>query len=189
VVVSLLTAVILYNSFRSINITKNLSNSEGVKIAVLDGEKLKATAKCFKAHETIAEMFTKILSKMRDIEKQMKSEYETIKHNGKLSQKQKAKEITKMETKWDSVSARYNARIQSLRNLDLQLSGRIQHKLDLIIKKIAQRGGIQLVINKGNRELLAVFYAAPKLEITDLVVQQLDEDLPKVDLKEMGADG
>jgi Skp family chaperone for outer membrane proteins len=154
-------------------------------VAVIDGEKLKATAKCFTAHEKVASKFSSVLARIRDAENMMKKEYETIKNNGTLSQKQRAKDISKIESRWASESAKYNAEIQTIRNIDAKLTERIQQTVLETVKSIARSSGIDIVVNKWSRDMMSVFYNSSDIDITDLVIKKLDEILPETHLAEV----
>ncbi|MDR2598613.1 MAG: hypothetical protein LBC25_02740, partial [Holosporales bacterium] len=71
----------------------------GASIAVIDGQRLKDSATCFQSHEKLADMLSEILSKIRESESKIKTEYEKVKNDQNLSQKQKLKDIAKIEAK------------------------------------------------------------------------------------------
>ncbi|MDR0942511.1 MAG: OmpH family outer membrane protein [Holosporales bacterium] len=179
-----LTAILLLQYFLKSNFVTN-PNFNATKFAMLNGETLKSKAKCFKAHGKIAEKFSDILSRMREFEKSIKSEYEKVKNDSKLSQKQKVMELTKIEAKWGDMSTKYNAEIQEVRNTDLKFSEIVQAKLNDIIESIAKTAGISAVVNSGNRDFTYVFYSSKDIDITDLVIKRLDEELPDINLDEV----
>jgi Skp family chaperone for outer membrane proteins len=163
----------------------SIIDADCTKIAVLDGEKLKNTAKCFRAHEKIALMINDLLDKMKRSETEIKAEYDKIKNNSKLSQNQKLKNISKIETKWVNLSAQYNSQMQTIKNMDLSLSNHIQKRLGDVIEAISKSAKFNVVLNKGSRDSILVFYNSKNIDITDLVIQKLDKILPDVDLKEI----
>jgi Skp family chaperone for outer membrane proteins len=180
----------LFDRFRDSTLWKNdhLKNYQkclNVGIGVLDGQKLKRGASCFRGHDKLADILSEVLSKVRMAESRTKEEYEKIKLNPNLSQKQKLKGIAKIEAKWSDVSAKYNSEIQSIRNADLRLSEHIQSKLGDIIKSIAKSLKLQIVFSKGTSDDLLVFYSAKGLDITDLIIQKMNEILPDIALKEL----
>ncbi|MDR1333419.1 MAG: OmpH family outer membrane protein [Holosporales bacterium] len=156
-----------------------------VSVAVVDGGKLKATAKCFSAHEKIASMFSDVFAKIRDSENAMKKEYEAVKNNSKLSQKQRDKEISKIEAKWSAESAKYNAAIQDVRNLEAKLADRIQKEVLSTVQSIAKSMNVDIVVNKLSRDMLSIFYHTHEVDITDIVIKKLDEILPEINLEEV----
>ncbi|MDR0695571.1 MAG: OmpH family outer membrane protein [Holosporales bacterium] len=187
--VVLVFGVLTYALSKMRSVEINPDNFSGVRLAILDGEKLKASAKCFKAHEAVAKMFADVLSKMREMENQMKADYDTIKRNTRLSQSQKNKEIGKIETKWGTISTKYNAKIQAIRNLELNLTEKIQQELLSVVEAVAKEAKISAVINKGNREMISVFYASPSVDITEVVIKKLDEALPEIDIRRLTKNG
>jgi Skp family chaperone for outer membrane proteins len=160
-------------------------NFSTVKLAVLDGEKLKSSAKCFESHEKIAKMFADVLAKMRKSEGDIKMEYDKVKNNQKLSQKQKTREMSKIEVKWAELSAKYNSEIQAIRNTDMKVTERIQATVTKVIDRIANAAKLSTVINKGTRDSISVFYNSSDIDITDVVIKELDNELPSINLEEM----
>jgi Skp family chaperone for outer membrane proteins len=126
-----------------------------------------------------------VIARVRDAENAMKKEYEAVKNNGALSQKQRAKEISKIESKWSSESAKYNAEIQAIRNIDTKLTERIQQTVLKTVRSIAKSSNIDIVVNKWSRDMMSVFYSSPDADITDLVIKKLDEILPEIPLEEV----
>jgi Skp family chaperone for outer membrane proteins len=184
ILIAVITAVVA-----AVVYTRNGGTLAGAKhstnVAVIDGEKLKATAKCFAVHEKIASKFSSVLARIRDAEGATKREYEAIKNNSALSQKQRAKEVSKIESRWTSESAKYNAEIQTIRNTDAKLTERIQQTVLETVKSIAKSSGIDVVVNKWSREMMSVFYNSSDVDITDLVIKKLDERLPEIHLEEV----
>lgn len=156
-----------------------------VRIGVLDGERLKAEARCFKSHEKIAEMVTDLLSKVRTASVAMKKSYDEVKKDTNLTQKKRNAELSKIEAKWNADSARYNAEMQKIRNLDAKLTDFIQDKLNKTIDNIVKVAHVDIILNKGSRDLINVFYNSKNIDITDIVIKQLDESIPKIDLEEL----
>ncbi|MDR1288954.1 MAG: OmpH family outer membrane protein [Holosporales bacterium] len=157
----------------------------GPGIGIIDGKRLKEAATCFQSHDKLAEMLSEILSKIRESETKIKEEYEKVKDDPHLSQKQKLKDIAKIEAKWSDISAKYNSEIQVIKNTDLKLSEYIQAKLSNVIKSIAKSMKLSVVLSKGTKDALLVFYSANGLDITELIVQKMNEILPEVVLKEL----
>lgn len=181
VLLLLVTLVLCVNFLRS-DTASVKKNFDGLRLAVLDGERLKAEAICFKSHEKIAQMVADVLSKVKESESQIKEEYEKIKSSKKLTQEQKLSETAKIEAKWNTVFTRYNAEIQSIRNKDLLLSEHIQRKLTSIIDAITRSAKLDVVVNKGNRDIILVFHNSKDIDITDLVICRLNKEVPSVDI-------
>jgi Skp family chaperone for outer membrane proteins len=182
-----MSSVLLLDRFmpRSFPKRKDSQYLDAAGIAVLDGQRLKDSAVCFQSHEKLAEMLSEVLLRIRESEMKIKAEYERIKNDSSLSQKQKLKDIAKVEAKWSDISAKYNAEIQVIKNADLKLTEHIQAKLSEVIKLIAKSMKLSIVLSKGTNDALLVFYNVNGLDITDLVVQKMNETLPKVILKKL----
>jgi Skp family chaperone for outer membrane proteins len=120
---------------------------------------------------------------MRDSENVMKEKYKSVKSDSKLSQKQIAKEISKLESSWTSESAKYNSEIQDIRNMDAKFTERVQQTVFNTVQSIARSFNIDIVLNKWNRDVISVFYNVSKVDITDLVIKKLDETLPETNLE------
>lgn len=163
----------------------SMKNFDIVRVGVLDGERLKEEALCFKTHDEIAKMVSNLLEKVRKDTNDTRSLYEKTKNNPKLPAKNRKTELSKIESKWSEASKKYNEEMQSIRNLDLKLSEFIQEKLDKAIKSLAKASKLDLIINKGNRNMINVFYNSQNIDITDMVIKKMDEILPSVNLKEL----
>ena len=155
------------------------------RIGVLDGERLKAEALCFKSHEKVADMVSELLVKIRQTSDSMKNSYDEVKKNKKLSRTKRNSELAKIEAKWNTDSKKYNAEMQRIKNLDMKLTEFIQNKLNQAIDDVARAASLAIVINKGSREMINVFYNSKNIDITDLIVKKLDESIPNIDLKEL----
>ena len=130
-------------------------------------------------------MVNELLSKVRKASVEMKKSYDEVKKDTKLTQKKRNAELSRIEAKWNTDSARYNTEMQKIRNLDAKLTEFIQNKLNQTIDNIAKEANIDIIINKGSRDLINVFYNSKNIDITDIVVKHLDESIPKIDLKEL----
>lgn len=156
-----------------------------MRIGVLDGERLKAEALCFKSHEKIADMVSDLLAKIRTASTEMKKSYEDAKKNTKLSQAKRNAKLAKIESKWAVDSAKYNSEMQEIRNLDVKLTEFIQKKLMQTINNLAKSVKLDIVINKGSHDMINVFYNSKNIDITDIVIKNLNEVIPTVNLKEL----
>lgn len=163
----------------------NFKSFDVTRLGVLDSIKLRQEAKCFKVHEEISNLVTDLVSKIQAAEKQAKSSYNEIKKNSKLSLKAKNKELAKVESKWKSLSRKYNEEMQSIRNMDLKVSDIIQTKLFSVLDSIAKSYKLNLILNKTCDEKLNVLYTSANIDITDLVIKKMDESLPKIKLEEL----
>ncbi len=157
---------------------------EVLRIGVLDGTRLKVEAKCFRAHDEIARRIGVVLGQFHTLSNEMKSAYEKIKNNKKLTAYNRNMQLARIENRWKIKSEKYSVEMQKLRNLDNKLTNFIQNKLFQNIEILAKKAKIDIVVNKGSQTALYVFYNAKNIDITDIVVKRMDEVLPSVDLRE-----
>ncbi len=181
----LLVVTLTISYYLTTNIYNNIYSKEAnIKIAVLNGIKLKENAKCFKLHEINAEKLSNILQEMNKQEMQIRTQYNNITKNKKLSSKQKQKEINKLENNWKKVAANYNKEIQNIKNTDDKLTKYINEKLKTILERIAKKMNINAILNKENSELIFVFYNNSKIDITDKIINILDNELKDLNIKD-----
>ncbi len=180
-----ITTIIIVNCFSDENSDIKQMKFDVTRIGVLDGERLKAEALCFKSHEKVADMVSELLVKIRQTSDSMKNSYDEVKKNKKLSRTKRNSELAKIEAKWNTDSKKYNAEMQRIKNLDMKLTEFIQNKLNQAIDDVARAASLAIVINKGSREMINVFYNSKNIDITDLIVKKLDESIPNIDLKEL----
>ncbi len=153
-------------------------------IVVIDGEKLKSQAKCFKMQEKLALELSEVLSKLRELEDETKGEFVKVKNNKKMDDTQKSRENIKIEEKWKEQSSKYMDKISKIKEIDVKVTTKIQSILDKVIEKISRDLKIKLVVNKSAQDGTAVIYNDPVIDITSKVIKMLDKELPNVDLKE-----
>jgi Skp family chaperone for outer membrane proteins len=177
----LLAVAVTYYNNHVIDV-KDIGNT---KIAVLDTEKTKTTAKCFSVQELLNQKIANVLTSMKNAESSIKDEYKKIKMNHDLSPTQRNKEISKIEAKWATESANHSAEMQKIKSMCDKLSHKMQQTLQTIIKRIAIQTNMDLVINSTNGERILVFYNTPQIDITDIVIRELDKVLPKITLEEI----
>lgn len=180
-----IATIIIVNCFSDENSDIKQMKFDVTRIGVLDGERLKAEALCFKSHEKVADMVSELLVKIRQTSDSMKNSYDEVKKNKKLSRTKRNSELAKIEAKWNTDSKKYNAEMQRIKNLDMKLTEFIQNKLNQAIDDVARAASLDIVINKGSREMINVFYNSKNIDITDLIVKKLDESIPNIDLKEL----
>lgn len=180
-----LLSIIAVDCFSGGNNDVNQKKFNVARIGVLDGERLKAEALCFKSHEKIADMVSALLSKIREASTTMKETYESVKKDKSLPTEKRNAKLAKIEMAWAADSARYNTEMQDIRNLDMKLTEFIQNKLMDIIASFAKSAKVDIIVNKGSRDMLNVFYNSRSIDITDIIIKKLNKIIPTVDLKEL----
>lgn len=181
----LIAAILIVSTVQNSSGFSRQKDTLGTKVAVIDSVKLKKNSTCFRAHEKTEKMLNDVLSEARKSEQQVKLECDKIRNNPTLSQKQKTKSIAKIEANLTSLSAKYHAEIQNVKNLDMKISAYLEKKIYLIIESIAKSQKIGLVLNTQIKSNISVFYNAKNIDITDFVIQKLNESVPDVSLEEL----
>lgn len=162
----------------------NPKNFEVLRIGVIDSMRLKAEAKCFRAHDEIAKRILELLIKIRKISTQMQDKTDRIKQDKKLKQKQKQSQLMQIEKKWKIRSTEYGKAMRKERNIDKKLTDYIQSNVLQMVNNIAKRFKIDIVINKGSQNMIHIFYNKENIDITDIVIDELNKTIPTIDLKE-----
>ncbi len=171
--------------YKYTNVNSKLENFDVTRIGVLDGVKLKHEAKCFKVHLEVSQRVTDLVSKIRVSEKQFKNSYNEIKKNTKLTLNAKNSELAKLESKWKSLSRQYNEEMQNIRNIDLKIADITQTKLFSILESLAKSLKLNLILNKTSDDKINIFYTSKDIDITDLVVKEMDKVLPNIKLEDL----
>ena len=185
----LLSVTFIISYLLAINIHNNRQTIENnIKIAVLNGIKLKENAKCFKLHEVNSDKLNNILKKIHESEMEIREKYGKIRKNSKLSSKQKQKEMSKLENNWKLISNNYNKEIQNIKTVDDKLTQYIYDKLNEVLKKFARKMNINAIFNKENNESIFVFYNNPIIDITDKVVDELNNELKDLNINKFYED-
>lgn len=153
------------------------------RIGIVDGVLLKKQAKCFAVHQETARMLNDIFTQVRNSEQQIKAEYEQVQNNKNLTQKQKKQKKINIEKKWKTVSGDYNRQIEDIRILDSKLMNYINNTLDQVFAEISLKLNLILIMNKGAKDIINVFYNVPRLDITEKVINALDTKLADFSIK------
>ena len=185
VVLSILMILGGLKIYRHVEDNSHLRSFDIIRIGVLDGQKLKQEAKCFKSHEKISQMVSDLVSKIRVSEKEFKNSYNEIKKNSKLTLSAKNSELAKLESKWKSLSRKYNDEMQDIRNIDLKVTEITQTKLFEILESVAKSLKLNLILNKSSDDKLNIFYNSKDIDITDLIIKKMDNTLPTIKLEDL----
>ncbi|MDO4975012.1 MAG: OmpH family outer membrane protein [Alphaproteobacteria bacterium] len=185
VVLSILMIFGGFKIYRHVEDNSHLRSFDIIRIGVLDGQKLKQEAKCFKSHEKISQMVSDLVSKIRVSEKEFKNSYNEIKKNSKLTLSAKNSELAKLESKWKSLSRKYNDEMQNIRNIDLKVTEITQTKLFEILESVAKSLKLNLILNKSSDDKLNIFYNSKDIDITDLIIKKMDSTLPTIKLEDL----
>jgi Skp family chaperone for outer membrane proteins len=155
------------------------------RIAVIDSARLKAEALCFKSHDKLEDMLSDLISKMHDSEIKAKSEYEKTKNDKSLGKKQISKKIEQIEENWNKTSQEYKKEVEKIKKMNVNLANILQKNLDKVIVSVAKKYKIDVVFNSQIRDTISVFYATENVDITDIVIKNLNQIIPNVDMEKL----
>ncbi|MDR1173642.1 MAG: OmpH family outer membrane protein [Puniceicoccales bacterium] len=158
---------------------------EQSKIAVVDSGRIKEEAKCFKAHEKLADMLSGVIARMRCSEDDVKKKYETVKNDKSMNKKQKEKTIEKITSEWQTLVLQYKDEVQKIKEMDIKLSAKLQKVLLKVIENISKYLKIDIVQNSHLSGSILVFYHSKNVDITDIAIKEMDKIMPVVNLKEL----
>ena len=175
-------AVASYLFDKDVDIKKQ--SFEVLRIGVIDSVRLKTEAKCFRTHDKIAKRISELMVKIRETSTQMSNQTMQMRKNKQLKRRQKQSQFEQMNEKWKVFSTEYSNAMRKEKELDVKLTDYIQNKVLQVISNIAKKFTIDIVINKGSQDMIHVFYNTKNIDITDIVINELNKTIPKVDLKE-----
>ena len=161
---------------------------DGVKIGVLNSLRLKTEATCFNAHDEISKKIMEVINDSNEITEKIRIEADSIKKNKTLSQKEKTYRLTNLELRWDKLSKQKKNEMKNLQHLETKLTNYIQNKIIKIIGDIAKMYKIDIVLNKETKDTIFIFYHKKSMDITDSVIDKLNQVIPTVNLKELEND-
>ena len=180
----LITTLIISYYLTSNIYSRKYNEGNNNRIVILNGIKLREKAKCFKLHEINSEKLNNVLQEINKSEIEIKTKYNNIIKNNKLSTKQKQKEISNLENNWKQVSANYQNKIQDIKSTDEKLTKYIYSKLNERLERFAKKMNINAILNKENSDAIFVFYNKENIDITDKIVYELDNTLKDLDIKD-----
>jgi Skp family chaperone for outer membrane proteins len=168
---------------------KNFDLMPAARVAVIDGAQLKDEAVCFKQHEALENMLSDLVNKARNFEARVKEKYEQVKSDKSLTKQQRFSAIEKIEENWAKESSQYKIGVETIKKMDLNLSKRLQKEINQVIESVARRYKIDVVLNTHVGGIISVFYSRKNVDITDLIVRQLNKTMKPINLKDLENDG
>lgn len=177
VIVLLLISAVLSAYITSFFYNRKLNFNEYPHIAILNGMLLKKNAKCFNLHNEIENRRSEILHNLNKEEMKIKQEFKQITQNKKLNTTKKQLHILELEKKWKNTVQTYDNKLQNVKDLENKLTATIQSSLDKILNKIAKQLSITTILNKETELVTFVFFNKENIDITNLVIDELDKDL------------
>ena len=170
----------------SLGVNRFLIPSGTLKVAVVDGDRLKSEARAFRvAHDILIVEQSKAHEEMMPIEKELLKEQEAI----RLEAKKNPESAKKRKEAFDIRLAEVNKKVQKKGDLLYKqrdyLSETIQEMVFSIINEIAKKQNISIVLNTTIDEKRSVFFAEKRMDLTDAVVSTLNERLKNLKLPDI----
>lgn len=157
-----------------------------LKIAVVDGDRLKKESKAFHAvHEMLVAEQNKAREEILPIESKLLKEQEEIRleskknpENAKKRNEAFAARVTELEHKMQKKKA-------LLEKQSDFLSETIQEMVFSIINEISAEQNISIVLNKTVDEKRSIFFVEKRMDLTDKVIAELDRNLKRIKLPDI----
>lgn len=172
--VLLLALVVAYPAFAA---------DTGIKVAVVDLERVRRNAAAVQGVRT---QLNGYLDQYRS--DTLKEEQEIRTAQEELANKRNAadpegyaEERRKLETRIADAQGRVQRRRQALERVNSEALQKVQEALELVVADIARERGLTLILRKDQ-----TIFAQPSVEITDEVLQRLDQKLPNVTISDPG---
>jgi Skp family chaperone for outer membrane proteins len=156
-----------------------LPKSSELRVAVIDSDRLKKQAKPFKdVHDILEREHAKAHEEILSNENQLRKEFERIKSekNSSIAQTQKAKldkKVEELEKKLQKKKGRLEKHVNAL-------AAQLEETVFSVIKAIAAKRDINLIINSTINETRVIFYTENRFDITDDVIKDLEKRLPQL---------
>ncbi len=156
------------------------SKGPALKIAVIDYQVILRKSSAIKSVREQAEMHRKKLqSEITDKEKKLRADGQALaQQRAVLSPEAFAKRQSELQSKMVEVQSQVQARRRQLEQAFAQADRKFENTVVKLVDLIAKENGYNLVFNKN-----PLMYAAPKLDITAMVLKRLDKQLPTLKVK------
>ncbi len=156
------------------------SKGPAPKIAVIDYQVILRKSSAIKSVREQAEMHRKKLqSEITDKEKKLRADGQALsQQRAVLSPEAFAKRQSELQSKMVEVQGQVQARKRQLEQAFAQADRKFEETVVALVDLIAKENGYNLVFNKN-----PLMYAAPKFDITAMVLKRLDKKLPTLKVK------
>ncbi len=150
------------------------------KIAVIDYQVILRKSSAIKSVREQAEMHRKKLqSETTDKEKKLRADGQALaRQRAVLSPEAFAKRQSELQSKMIEVQGQVQVRKRQLERAFAQADRKFEKTVVALVDLIAKENGYNLVFNKN-----PLMYAAPKFDITAMVLKRLDKKLPTLKVK------
>ncbi len=170
----------------SLGVNRFLIPSGTLKIAVVDGDRLKKESKSFRAvNDILIAEQSKAHAEILPIESMLLKEQEEI----RLESKKNPEKAKKRNEAFGARVTELEQKMQKKRSLlEKQrdfLSDTIQDLVFSIITDISSKKNISIVLNKTIDEKRSVFFVEKRMDLTDEVIAELDRNLKNIKLPDI----
>ncbi|MES2253116.1 MAG: OmpH family outer membrane protein [Pseudomonadota bacterium] len=170
----------------SLGVNRFLIPSANLKVAVVDGDRLKKEAKAFHtANDILVAEQSKAHAEILPIESALSKEQDEIKREAKTDPENAKKRRIAFEERVAEVDKKVQKKRDVIYKQFTYLTETIQEMVFAIINEIAREQNISLVLNKTVDEKLAVFFVEKRMDLTGEVIAELDKRLKNIKLPEI----
>jgi outer membrane protein len=158
--------------------------ADGVKIGYIDALKIFDQSKVGKKAKGLLEEFVKSRQKIIDLEETEIKELEDslAKQDTVLSPEAKKAKQEDLQRKFVAYQKKASDLTREIQEKKADVLNDFHRQLETVVKRVAERDGYALVLDKGSggpAEVSGVLYAKETLAITDKVLAELDKDAGK----------
>ncbi len=170
----------------SLGVNGFLLPSGTLRIAVVDGDRLKKESKSFRAvHDILITQQSKAHEEILPIESMLLKEQEEIRLEAKKNPESAKKRNDAFEMRVAELEQKMQKKRALLEKQRDFLSETIQGMVFSIINKISAKKNISIVINKTIDEKRSVFFVEERMDLTNEVIDELDSHLKNIKLPDI----
>ncbi len=170
----------------SLGVNRFLIPSGTLKIAVVDGDRLKKESKSFRAvHDILIAEQSKAHEEILPIESMLLKEQEEIRLESKKNPEKAKKRNEAFAIRVTELEQKMQKKRSLLEKQRDFLSETIQELVFSIISEISAKENISVVLNKTIDEKRSVFFVEKRMDLTDDVIAKLDSHLKNIKLPDI----
>lgn len=170
----------------SLGVNRFLIPTGTLKIAVVDGDRLKKESNAFRAvHDILIAEQTKAREEILPIESKLLKEQEEIRLESKKNPENAKKKNEAFAARVSELEQKMQKKKALLEKQSDFLSETIQEMVFSIINEISAKQNISIVLNKTVDEKRSVFFVEKRMDITDDVIAELDSNLQRIKLPDI----
>jgi len=170
----------------SLGVNRFLIPSANLKVAVVDGDRLKQEARAFHAaNDILVAAQSKAHAEILPIETELSKEQEAIKREAKTNPENAKKRKIAFEERVAEVDKKVQKKRDIIDKQVRYVTETIEGMVFSIINEMSREQNISLVLNKTVDEKIAVFFVEKRMDLTDDVIAELDKRLENIKLPEI----